>query len=46
MISSLGAVADELLLAGQRVEPVRLMASGYTLRFPYREGVLRHLLGK
>jgi uncharacterized protein (TIGR01777 family) len=41
-----GEVADELLLASQRVEPVRLLASDYTFRFPDLEGALRHLLGK
>jgi NAD dependent epimerase/dehydratase family enzyme len=41
-----GEVADELLLASQRVEPARLLASGYRFRFPDLEGALRHLLGK
>jgi uncharacterized protein (TIGR01777 family) len=41
-----GEVADELLLASQRVEPVRLLASGYSFRFPELQGALRHLLGK
>jgi uncharacterized protein (TIGR01777 family) len=41
-----GEVADELLLASQRVEPVRLMASGYSFRLPDLEGALAHLLGK
>ena len=41
-----GEVADELLLASQRMEPVRLRASGYGFRFPELEGALRHLLGK
>jgi hypothetical protein len=41
-----GEVADELLLASQRVEPARLLASGYSFRFPDPEGALRHLLGK
>ena len=41
-----GEVADELLLASQRVEPVRLLASGYSFRFPDFKGALRHLLGK
>jgi uncharacterized protein (TIGR01777 family) len=29
-----GEMADELLLAGQRVEPARLISSGYPFRFP------------
>ncbi len=41
-----GEVADELLLASQRVEPARLLASGYRFRFPDLESALRHLLGK
>jgi len=41
-----GEVADELLLASQRVEPARLLASGYSFRFPNLESALRHLLGK
>ena len=41
-----GEMADELLLASQRVEPAKLLASGYQFRFPEIEGALRHLLGK
>ncbi len=41
-----GEVADALLLASQRVEPSRLLASGYEFRFPELEGALRHLLGR
>jgi hypothetical protein len=41
-----GEMADELLLASQRVEPAKLLASGYQFRFPDLEGALRHLLGK
>ena len=41
-----GEMADELLLASQRVEPARLTASGYQFRFPDLESALRHLLGK
>jgi uncharacterized protein (TIGR01777 family) len=41
-----GEMADELLLASQRVEPARLLASGYSFRFPELEGALRHVLGK
>ncbi len=42
----LGQVADELLLASQRVEPARLKESGYSYRHPELEGALRHLLGR
>ncbi len=40
-----GEMANELLLASTRVEPARLLASGYTFRYPHLEGALRHLLG-
>jgi NAD dependent epimerase/dehydratase family enzyme len=41
-----GEMADELLLASARVEPAKLLASGYRFRFPELEGALRCLLGK
>ncbi|GIX49643.1 MAG: hypothetical protein KatS3mg131_3854 [Candidatus Tectimicrobiota bacterium] len=41
-----GEMADALLLASTRVEPARLLASGYRFRYPELEGALRHLLGK
>jgi uncharacterized protein (TIGR01777 family) len=37
-------MADELLLASQRVVPRRLEASGYAFRFPALEPALRHVL--
>ncbi len=40
----LGEMADELLLASARVEPDRLLLSGYAFRYPELEGALRHLL--
>ena len=42
----MGEMADELLLASARVEPARLLATGFRFRFPELEGALRHLLGK
>lgn len=39
-----GEMADALLLSGQRVEPKRLLASGYRFRYPDLEPALRHLL--
>ncbi|MBI3326698.1 MAG: TIGR01777 family protein [Nitrospinae bacterium] len=39
-----GEMADELLLASTRVEPARLLASGYQFRYPQLEGALRHML--
>jgi hypothetical protein len=41
-----GEMADALLLAGARVVPTRLQASGYRFRFPDLESALRHLLGR
>ena len=43
---ALGQVADELLLASQRVEPQKLRESGYEFCYPELEGALRHLLGR
>ncbi|HEX2098486.1 MAG TPA: TIGR01777 family oxidoreductase [Rubrobacteraceae bacterium] len=40
----LGQLADELLLASQRVEPAGLKESGYEYRYPELDGALRHLL--
>ncbi len=42
---ALGEMADALLLASARVEPARLLASGFIFRHPDLEGALRHLLG-
>jgi len=42
----LGEMADELLLASTRVEPARLLGSGYRFLRPDLEGALRSLLGK
>jgi uncharacterized protein (TIGR01777 family) len=42
----LGGVADELLLASARVEPMRLEETGYSFRHPELEGALRHLLDR
>jgi uncharacterized protein len=41
-----GEMADELLLASARVQPVKLAASRYGYRYPELEGALRHLLAK
>ena len=43
---ALGEVADELLLASQRMQPARLEETGYTFRHPDLEAALRHLLGR
>ena len=39
-----GEMADELLLASQRLAPTRLLSTGYRFRFPELETALRHLL--
>jgi len=43
---AMGEMANELLLASARVNPTRLLASGYEFRFPELKGALRHVLGK
>ncbi len=43
---ALGQMAEELLLASQRVEPTRLTASGYRFRYPEVAGALRHALSR
>jgi uncharacterized protein (TIGR01777 family) len=43
---ALGGMADELLLASARVEPVRLQETGYSFRHPDLEETLRYLLGR
>ncbi len=42
----MGEMADNLLLASTRVDPVRLRESGYEFRYPELRGALRHVLGK
>jgi uncharacterized protein len=39
-----GEMADELLLASTRVQPVKLQASEYSFRYPELERALRHVL--
>ncbi len=41
-----GEMAEELLLASTRVEPARLLSSGYRFSYPELEGALRHILGR
>lgn len=43
---ALGEMANELLLASQRVRPSRLEETRYTFRHPQLEGALRAILGK
>lgn len=42
----LGEMADALLLSSTRVEPRRLVETGYDFRHPELEDALRHILGK
>jgi uncharacterized protein (TIGR01777 family) len=42
---ALGEMADNALLASTRVEPSRLLATGYQFQFPELEAALRHALG-
>ena len=39
-------MADEMLLAGQRVLPAKLQQSGFRFAQPDLDGALRSLLGK
>jgi uncharacterized protein (TIGR01777 family) len=41
----MGEMAEALLLASRRIEPRRLIATGYKFRFPLLEDALRHELG-
>jgi NAD dependent epimerase/dehydratase family enzyme len=42
---TLGEMADALLLASRRIEPRRLLQSGYRFRYPQLDAALRHQLG-
>jgi uncharacterized protein (TIGR01777 family) len=39
-----GQMGEELLLGGQRVQPAKLLESGYTFKYPELETALRHVL--
>jgi uncharacterized protein len=41
-----GEMADEVLLASARIQPTKLVASGYQFRYPELEGALRHVLAR
>ncbi|MCX7826680.1 MAG: TIGR01777 family oxidoreductase [Verrucomicrobiae bacterium] len=41
-----GEMADALLLSGQRVEPAKLAATGYSFQFADLKSALRHLLDR
>jgi len=43
---AMGQMAEETVLASQRVMPVRLRETGYHFQYPELEGALRHLLGR
>ena len=40
----LGEMADELILASRRIEPRKLLSSGYLFRYPRLEDAIRHEL--
>lgn len=42
---ALGEMADALMLASRRIEPRRLLQSGYRFRYPDLDNALRHQLG-
>jgi len=44
--AAFGQMSDELLLSGQRVEPAKLLASGYAFKYPSLEDALRHVLNR
>jgi hypothetical protein len=41
-----GQMGEEVLLASQRVEPARLVSSGFKFQFPELEAALRHALSR
>ena len=41
-----GELADEMMLSSARVEPRRLLDTGYVFHYPEMEGALRHVLGR
>jgi NAD dependent epimerase/dehydratase family enzyme len=41
-----GEMADELLLASTRIQPIKLLASGYQFHYPELEEALQHLLAR
>ena len=41
-----GEMAGELLLASARVEPARLLGTGYRFLYPTLDAALRHALGR
>jgi uncharacterized protein (TIGR01777 family) len=42
----MGEMGEELLLSSRRIQPAKLLASGYQFRFPELEGAMRHEQGK
>jgi NAD dependent epimerase/dehydratase family enzyme len=39
-------MTDEMMLSSARVEPRRLLDTGYVFHYPEMEGALRHVLGR
>ena len=42
----MGEMGEEFLLASRRIQPAKLLASGYQFRFPELEQALQHEMGK
>jgi uncharacterized protein (TIGR01777 family) len=43
---TMGEMGEEFLLASRRMQPAKLLAAGYTFRFPELEQAVRHEWGK
>jgi uncharacterized protein (TIGR01777 family) len=43
---TMGEMGEEFILASRRIQPAKLLESGYTFRYPELEGALRHEMGK
>ena len=41
-----GELADEMMLSSARIQPRRLLDTGYIFHYPEMEGALRHVLGR
>jgi hypothetical protein len=44
--AAFGEMGQELLLAGQRVQPAAALASGFQFRYPDLQPALEHALGR
>ena len=46
LLSMLGEMGEEFVLASRRMQPAKLLATGYRFRFPELEQALRHEMGR